>query len=78
MLILSSRAATTCYRKGYILKKKTIDYNTANKNISHFNREDIDMGYELKNKVITSLRNKGYKTKDILVKWEKTYGENDY
>lgn len=35
-------------------------------------------GYELKNKVITSLRNKGYKTKDILVKWEKTYGENDY
>ena len=38
-----------CYRKGYILKKKTIDYNTANKNISHFNREDIDMGYELKN-----------------------------
>ncbi len=35
-------------------------------------------GYELKNKVITSLRNKGYKTKDILNKWEKTYGENDY
>ncbi len=35
-------------------------------------------GYELKNKVITSLKNKGYKTKDILEKWEKMYGENDY
>ena len=35
-------------------------------------------GYELKNKVVTSLRNKGYKTKDILNKWEKIYGENDY
>ena len=35
-------------------------------------------GYELKNKVIVSLRNKGYKMKDILNIWEKKYGENDF
>ena len=35
-------------------------------------------GYELKNKVVTFLRSKGYKTKDILSRWEKYYGENDY
>ncbi len=35
-------------------------------------------GYELKNKVITSLRSKGYKTKDVLNKWEKKYGEVDF
>ena len=35
-------------------------------------------GYELKNKVIASLRNKGYKMKDILNIWEKKYGENDF
>lgn len=35
-------------------------------------------GYELKNKVIASLRNKGYKMKDILSIWEKKYGEIDY
>ena len=34
-------------------------------------------GYELKNKVMTFLRSKGYKTKDILSRWEKYYGEND-
>ena len=34
-------------------------------------------GYELKNKVISYLKNKGYKTKDILSRWEKYYGEND-
>ena len=34
-------------------------------------------GYELKNKVITSLKGKRYKTKDILSRWEKYYGEND-
>ncbi len=34
-------------------------------------------GYELKNKVVTSLKGKGYKTKDILNRWEKCYGEND-
>ena len=34
-------------------------------------------GYELKNKVVTSLKGKGYKTKDILSRWEKYYGEND-
>ena len=33
--------------------------------------------YELKNKVVTFLRSKGYKTKDILSRWEKYYGEND-
>ena len=37
------------YRKGYICRKKTIDYKTANKNISHFNGDDIEQGYELKN-----------------------------
>ena len=35
-------------------------------------------GYELKNKVVTSLRSKGYKMKDILNMWEKKYGENDF
>ena len=35
-------------------------------------------GYELKNKVISSLKSKGYKTKDILSRWEKYYGENDF
>ena len=35
-------------------------------------------GYELKNKVITSLKGKGYKMKDILSEWEKRYGENDF
>ena len=34
-------------------------------------------GHELKNKVVTFLRSKGYKTKDILSRWEKYYGEND-
>ena len=34
-------------------------------------------GYELKNKVVTYLRSKGYKTKDVLNRWEKKYGEND-
>ena len=34
-------------------------------------------GYELKNKVVTFLRSKGYKIKDILSRWEKYYGEND-
>lgn len=32
-------------------------------------------GNELKNKVVTSLRSKGYKIKDILNKWEAHYGE---
>ena len=35
-------------------------------------------GYELKNKVITSLRSKGYKMREILRLWEKKYGEIDY
>ena len=35
-------------------------------------------GYELKNKVVASLRNKGHKMKDILNMWEKRYGENDF
>ena len=35
-------------------------------------------GYDLKNKVITSLKGKGYKMKDILNEWEKHYGENDF
>lgn len=34
-------------------------------------------GYDLKNKVVTSLRNKGYKVNEILREWEKQYGEND-
>ena len=34
-------------------------------------------GYELKNKVVVFLKSKGYKTKDILNRWEKYYGEND-
>ena len=38
-----------CYKKGYILKKKAIDYNTVNKNIEHFTGEDIEQGYELRN-----------------------------
>lgn len=35
-------------------------------------------GYELKNKVVTYLKNKGFKLKDILRKWEVNYGENDF
>ena len=38
-----------CYKKGYILKKKAIDYNTVNKNIEHLTGEDIEQGYELRN-----------------------------
>ena len=48
-LILLVVGGFYCYKKGYIFKKKTIDYNTANKNISHFAGEDIEQGYELKN-----------------------------
>ena len=33
---------------------------------------------ELKNKVVTYLKSKGYKVKDILNRWEKYYGENDF
>ena len=35
-------------------------------------------GYDLKNKVVTNLRSKGYKMSDILKMWEKSYGENDF
>ena len=35
-------------------------------------------GRELKDKVYTSLRNKGYKSNDILRKWEQYYAENDF
>ena len=35
-------------------------------------------GYDLKNKVITSLKNKGYKLNEILKEWENKYGENDF
>ena len=35
-------------------------------------------GQELKNKVITSLRTKGYKLNEILKVWESNYGENDF
>ena len=38
-----------CYKKGYIGKKKTIDYKTANKNIANFSGDGIEDGYELKN-----------------------------
>lgn len=38
-----------CYKKRYIFKKRLIDFNTANKNISHFTGENIEQGYELKN-----------------------------
>ena len=38
-----------CYKKGYLLKKRLIDYSTANKNISYFTGENIEQGYELKN-----------------------------
>ena len=35
-------------------------------------------GYDLKNKVVTSLRSKGYRLNDILRMWESSYGENDF
>ena len=38
-----------CYKKGYLLKKRLIDYRTANKNISYFTGQNIEQGYELKN-----------------------------
>ena len=34
-------------------------------------------GFELKNKVVTSLRGNGYKLNDILRRWDKLYGEID-
>ena len=49
VLVIIALSICYCYRKGIILKKKTIDYNTANKNISHFTGEEIELGYELKN-----------------------------
>ena len=36
------------------------------------------VGRELKEKVISSLRNKGYKLSDILRKYENSYGQNDF
>ena len=36
------------YKKGYIGKKKLIDFNSANKNITHFPGDNIEQGYELK------------------------------
>jgi len=35
-------------------------------------------GFELKNKVISSLRTKGYKLNNILRKWDEKYGQNDF
>ena len=35
-------------------------------------------GYELKNKVVTSLKGKGYRLNEILKAWEKNYGQNDF
>ena len=48
-LIILGAAIYFCYKKGYIIKKRLIDYNTANKNISHFKGENIEKDYELKN-----------------------------
>jgi hypothetical protein len=36
------------YKKGYFGKKKIIDFNSANKNITHFPGDNIEQGYELK------------------------------
>ena len=49
ILVIITIGLCYSYRKGYICRKKTFDYNTANKNITHFNSEDIEQGYELKN-----------------------------
>ena len=49
ILILLTVGIYYLYKKGYIFKKRLIDYNTANKNISHFAGENIEQGYELKN-----------------------------
>ena len=49
ILIISIGGIYYLYKKGYIFKKRLIDYNTANKNISHFQGENIEQGYELKN-----------------------------
>ena len=46
------------------------------KTLLHYKRKYE--GYELKTKVIAALKNKGYKMKDILNKWENSYGENDF
>ena len=35
-------------------------------------------GYDLKNKIISSLKTKGYRLNDILKEWERCYGENDF
>ena len=36
------------------------------------------MGYELKNKVVSSLKTKGYQTKERLHLWEKNAGETGF
>ena len=49
LLIIISGSIYYFHKKGYIIKKRVIDYNTANKNISHLAGENIEQGYELKN-----------------------------
>ena len=49
LLLIVAISFCYCYKNGYVFKKKPIDFNTANKNISHFNGDNIELGYELKN-----------------------------
>ena len=59
-------------------EKEEIDKLKTDFNKVYSKYENKYDGYDLKNKVITSLRGKGYKMKDILNEWEKHYGENDF
>ena len=49
LLVIIAIGVCYSYKKGYICKKRTIDINMANKNITHFTGDDNEQGYELKN-----------------------------
>ena len=53
--------------------KLTKDFNKV-----YLKYENKYLGYELKNKVISSLKSKGYKTSEILKIWEEKHHEDDY
>ena len=49
LLVIIAIGVCYSYKKGYICKKRTIEFNMSNKNITHFTGDDIEQGYELKN-----------------------------
>ena len=49
LLVIIAIGVCYSYKKGYICKKRTFEFNMSNKNITHFTGDDIEQGYELKN-----------------------------